>query len=154
MWIIEMLSVGECYWVLYADTYVFARHGRTRLTGIQKWHWHFRNTHAKKQQISTSCYFHLKHVTNISMCKKHVMAKILPLFQPDRTHVHCCSCYECYYFTFLLASYVYSFFRYLFLHSCIVAHPMMLQRIAGLKQNNRIYPWTEEIWAFSGALRD
>lgn len=31
---------------------------------------------------------------------------------------------------------------------------MMLQRIAGLKQNNRIYPWTEEIWAFSGALRD
>lgn len=30
----------------------------------------------------------------------------------------------------------------------------MLQRIAGLRQINLIYSWTEEMWAFSGALHD
>lgn len=31
---------------------------------------------------------------------------------------------------------------------------MMLQRIAGLRQNNWLFPWTEEIWALTWASHD
>lgn len=92
-------------------------------------------------------------------CQCHAIAILMLLLQHDK------ACYG-YKVTPVLSAWhgacTDSITSRLFIHSLdisfyipsIVAHPMMLQCIAGLRQNNSIYPWTEEIWAFSGALHD
>ncbi len=94
-------------------------------------------------------------------CQCHAIAVLMLLLQSDK------ACYG-YKVTADLSAwhdactYSITITSHFFIHSLdisfyipsIVAHPMMLQCIAGLRQNNSIYPWTEEIWAFSGALHD